>query len=166
MTNKPMLSVERELLERILDSIRFGEMEELRAILDIQVIESQYDGMTQDQAQAVSDGVDEILHGKPADKHNGEPVAWLIQCQHSGLVEQSEPNNKSNHPDDWSDAFPVFREQPAPVEVTITDEQILEAMRHSINSADGGYVVDTAPENVIAAGRALLESARLNGLKS
>lgn len=57
-------------------------------------------------------------------------------------------------------------EQRAPVAVTITDEQILEAMRHSINSADGGYVVDTAPENVIAAGRALLESARLNGLKT
>ena len=48
----------------------------------------------------------------------------------------------------------------------LSDEQILEAMRHSINSADGGYVVDTAPENVIAAGRALLESARLNGLKT
>ena len=36
MTNKPMLSVERELLERILDSIGFGEREELKAILDNQ----------------------------------------------------------------------------------------------------------------------------------
>lgn len=36
MTNKPMFSVERELLERILDSIGFGEREELRAILEDQ----------------------------------------------------------------------------------------------------------------------------------
>ena len=45
----------------------------------------------------------------------GEPVAWLIQCQHSGLVEQFEPNNKSDRPDEWSDSFPVFREPPAPI---------------------------------------------------
>ena len=38
----PMLSVDRELL-----------------------LESQYEGMTQEQAQAVSDGIDEILHGEP-----------------------------------------------------------------------------------------------------
>lgn len=77
MTNKPMLSVERELLERILDSIGFGEREELKAILDNQALESQYDGMTQAQAQAVSDDVDEILHGKPASEPWGVPVVCV-----------------------------------------------------------------------------------------
>ena len=47
----------------------------------------------------------------------------------------------------------------------LTDKQILEAMRPSITDADGGYIIDTAPENVVAAGRALLEAAKLNGVK-
>lgn len=52
---------------------------------------------------------------------------------------------------------------PAPVALVMTDEQILEAMRKDMASADGGYVVDTAPQDVIAAGRALLaEVTRLN----
>ena len=76
----------------------------------------------------------------------------------------------------WEDTFPptllpayiarINAEYPAPVSALITDEQILEAMRQSIASADGGYVVDTAPQDVIAAGRALLaEVSRLNGVK-
>lgn len=60
----------------------------------------------------------------------------------------------------------MYAEQPSLVSALITDEQILEAMRQSIASADGGYVVDTAPQDVIAAGRALLaEVARLNRVK-
>lgn len=58
------------------------------------------------------------------------------------------------------------KEQPAPVAAPITDEQILEAMRPAIYAADGGYVFDTAKDDVIASGRALLaEVARLNGVK-
>ena len=53
----------------------------------------------------------------------------------------------------------------SPVAVAITDEQILEAMRPAITYADGGYVFDTAKQDVLAAGRALLEVARLNGVK-
>ena len=57
-------------------------------------------------------------------------------------------------------------EQPAPVAALITDEQILEAMRPAMMSADGGYVFDTAKQDVIEAGRALLsEVARLDGVK-
>lgn len=54
----------------------------------------------------------------------------------------------------------------AQVAVVLTDDQILEAMRKPLNDADGGYVVDMSPENVIAAGRALIacfdELKRLN----
>ena len=81
MTNKPMLSVERELLERAASAIEkhHGSLQwviasDLRALLDKPVLESQYEGMTQDQAQAVSDGVDEILNGKPAAQHQVDPV--------------------------------------------------------------------------------------------
>lgn len=51
---------------------------------------------------------------------------------------------------------------PAPVAVTLSDDQILEAMRDHIYAADGGYVFDTEKRHVIAAGRALITAA-LNG---
>lgn len=82
MTNKPMLSVERELLETVCNAFEAGQQDvawraasKLRALLDKPVLESQYDGMTQEQAQAVSDGVDEILQGETAAQHQGETVA-------------------------------------------------------------------------------------------
>lgn len=40
--------------------------------------------------------------------------------------------------------------------MSITDAQILEVMRPSLNDGDGGYLCDTGEEYVIAAGRALL----------
>lgn len=43
--------------------------------------------------------------------------------------------------------------------VELTDEQIIDAMRSDLNSADGGYMVDMSPEDVVKAGRALLASA-------
>lgn len=62
---KPMLSVERELLEELRNVCGDPDLaDEANAILYKPVFESQYEGMTQVQAQAVSDGVDEIMHGK------------------------------------------------------------------------------------------------------
>ena len=165
MTNKPMLSVELlpcpmcsgKVREPVAKHIGHG---------DFCFVVSCNCGLSFDGGQDIESAVRTWnRRSTPAAQHQGEPVAWLIQCQHSGLVEQSEPNNKSNHPDDWSDAFPVFREQPAPVAVTITDEQILEAMRLSITAADGVYVYDMSPEYVIAAGRSLLEVASLLDIK-
>lgn len=50
---------------------------------------------------------------------------------------------------EWEDTFgPDYEDD--------SDEQILEAMRPAICQADGGYVFDTAKDDVIAAGRALL----------
>lgn len=127
MTNKPMLIVERELLERLvkgepysnwsaLDDDRIQATEELRALLDKPVLESQYEGMTQDQAQAVSDGVDEILHGKPVAQHQGEPVAWY-KPHWNGLSAEIRLGSKL-----YDAAFPemwhkLYAEQPAPVAV-------------------------------------------------
>ena len=96
MTNKPMLSVDRELLERAASAIEkhHGSLQwviasDLRALLDKPVLESQYEGMTQDQAQAVSDGVDEILHGKPAAQHQGEPNVALCANAYSDMQRAS-----------------------------------------------------------------------------
>lgn len=55
-------------------------------------------------------------------------------------------------------AFGVYREPQALV--VPTDEQILEVMRPGIYHADGGYVFDTAKEDVIAAGRALINKVK------
>lgn len=50
----------------------------------------------------------------------------------------------------------------APVEIDeLTDDDIIEAMGEYLNVADGGYVIDTAPEYVVKAGRALLARAAL-----
>lgn len=52
---------------------------------------------------------------QPAPKQQEGAVAWLVQCKKSGLVEQAEPHEKASNPSAWSDAFPVYAEQPAPV---------------------------------------------------
>lgn len=83
MTNKQTIDgVSREFLERVEDLLACPQHHvraeyvtaytELRALLENTALESQYDGMSQAQAQAVSDGVDEILHGKPAAQPQGE----------------------------------------------------------------------------------------------
>ena len=89
MTNKTMLSVERELLERILDSIGFGEREELRALLDEPDEPFNPQGWSIDH----SAGRPILMHNKcsvieaeqaygllnlieTAAQHQGEPVAW------------------------------------------------------------------------------------------
>lgn len=48
-----------------------------------------------------------------------QPVAWLTKCKLSGLVEQAEPNEKASNPEHWTDAFPVYANQPAPVAVVL-----------------------------------------------
>lgn len=55
------------------------------------------------------------------------------------------------------DALSASAKPSAPVE--LTDAQIIDAMSSDLNNADGGYVVDTAPDDVVKAGRALLARA-------
>ena len=118
MTNKPMLSVDRELLEKWSSGwIKAEHHAEMRAILDKPVFESQYAGMNQQQAQAVSDGVDEILHGKPAAQHQGEPVAW----RYKKSWEKTGWKVCDKHPTDYGiddecyEIQALYAEQPAPV---------------------------------------------------
>ena len=96
-------------------------VEELRALLDAEPVYAQMPPISLNPGEVLSQSADGWRVIKPATQPQGEPVAWLIQCQHSGLVEQAEPNDKSDRPDEWSDSFPVFREQPAPVAVVMPD---------------------------------------------
>ena len=63
----------------------------------------------------------------------GEPVAWVTQCYLSGLIEQAEPNEKATNLQCWSDAFPVYREQPIPI---VTPANLMQAI-HGIAGFPG-----------------------------
>lgn len=77
MTTKQTIDgVPRELLENCasyMEGSASGTVriwhDRLRALLDAS--ESQYDGMTTEQAQMVSQGVDELIFGQPAAQHQG-----------------------------------------------------------------------------------------------
>lgn len=162
MTNKPMLSVERDeradfekevqaKAERFQpDFRRYG----LHPDAEYKCANNQW-AWELWQKRASMD--------KPAAQHQGEPVAELQVAffEHGPMATINWFTPSAFE----SGATKLYAEQPAPVAVVITDDQILEAMRQSLTDADGGYVFDTAKDDVIAAGRALLEVARLNGVK-
>jgi len=184
MTNKPMLSVERELLERVVDN-RYREKEnisiarhealwELRALLDKPVVEGEVERMERrcKNAELALKVQTENCEALKAAQHQGEPMPIP---RIAGIGRDADHPRAlvlylGKVPDDYDiraiqNALRKPVEQPAPVAVVITDDQILEAMRQSLTDADGGYVFDTAKDDVIAAGRALLEVAKLNGVK-
>lgn len=159
MTNEPMLSVEREFQEVIYDLLAspqhhtrpeyIAAYEKLRALLDKPVVESQYDGMTQDQAQAVSDGVDEILHGKPAAQHQGDPVACFEKFARDrcpGVYFGKDANGEYMAADArlvldfWNAGHQA--EQPAPVAVVMPErkpQRITDEYARGWNDYDAEY---------------------------
>lgn len=167
MTNEPMLSVEREFQEVIYDLLAspqhhtrpeyIAAYEKLRALLDKPVVESQYDGMTQDQAQAVSDGVDEILHGKPAAQHQGDPVACMpvdrcYDVRAKMIIAFNETKKAGGDLDDALDAAyksalryspnPMTSEQPVPVAVVMPErkpQRITDEYARGWNDYDAEY---------------------------
>ena len=86
MTNKPMLSVERELLERIArlqlkrrdETVRRRAIAEMRALLDKQV-----NFLTPDcpDCACVQDGQCLCIPSKPAAQHQPAPVAFVIDIE-------------------------------------------------------------------------------------
>lgn len=145
------------------------------------VFESQYASMTQAQAQAqsVSDGVDEILHGKPAAQHQGEPVA-LTEVEVSqflsdaltaaGMVRHGKQDKKFAEllADGCVRVRSAWRaEPPATVAVVMPDlKPDFEAWWESDGQycrAGGGSYEKTFAYRAYEA--ALAEVARLNGVK-
>lgn len=125
--------VPRETLQKWLDDIgpirhvtQYAALkrDELRALLD--TFESQYDGMTSAQAQAVSDGIDGLLFGKPAAQPQGEPVAWQYRVSagpqtgwslwHDGKGEEFKQSYQV-------ETRPLYAEQPAPVAVVLPERK-------------------------------------------
>lgn len=166
MTNKPMLSVERELLERAASAIEkhHGSLQwviasDLRALLDKPVLESQYEGMTQDQAQAVSDGVDEILHGEPAAHKQPAPVYQVCDGVNGWIdVDLLRYTACCLDPEEY-ECRVLYAEQPAPLAV---DAEILERFPE-INFANYGQEeVEALQAWAFEAYEAI---ARLNGVK-
>lgn len=124
--------------------------------------------------QAARDRIAELESGR------GEPVAWVSGEQLklcAASPREVQPNNPMMHnlPRNIAGSAlqteycntPLYTAPPAPVAVVLSDEQILEAMRPDIVNADGGYVFDTAKDDVVKAGRAILAcldaTAALNG---
>lgn len=123
MTNKPMLSVERELLERAASAIEkhYGSLQwviasELRALLDKEV-----DFLTPDcpDCACVQDGHCLCIPSKPAAQHHGKPVAKLHAERLTGkdgeygvTVEDSEWFNSCRQ---TGGIFNLYAEPPAPV---------------------------------------------------
>lgn len=143
--------VRRQLLEKLVEpgcesSVTDAEWDELRAPLDAPAKSpDRYEDRAYCEAlEQERDYLREQLQTKPSAQPQGEPVAWLIQCQHSGLVEQAVPNDKSDYPEDWSDSFPVYREQPS-------QDNALKAFANDMITAafeggsfDGGDIQDIA----------------------
>ena len=121
MTNKPMLSVERELLATAMKADAsmgasaielvngWAAMEELRALLDRPV-----NFLTPDcpDCACVQDGQCLCIPSKPASQHQGEPVAIV-----TGSTVQWLPGAGR-----LKDRTPLYAEQPAPVAVVMPED--------------------------------------------
>lgn len=80
MTNKPMLSVEREMLERwTTGRVSLSHLAEMRALLDAQHIVCSNGILCQNSKCAECGGNGSY---KPAAQHQGEPVAWTDNKPH------------------------------------------------------------------------------------
>lgn len=141
MTNKPMLSVERELLERILDSIGFGEREELKSILDKEV-----DFLTPDcpDCACVQDGHCLCIPSKPADHPQCEECkGWGYHENHheGGGTECGECGGSGN--------------------ATVAVMPDVDELAQIIRKVDGSHTLGAG-----SLAEAILEEvARLNGVK-
>jgi hypothetical protein len=126
------------------DTVKFNDgcwSEERGTMIDnLQAARAEIERLKSESFESLyNDAVDEIERLKGG---QGEPVAWLTQCQHSGLVEQSEPDDKSDHPEDWSDSFPVFRhaaEQPAPASVVLPERECEDCFQNDQSEQAIGF---------------------------
>lgn len=125
MTNKPMLSVEREFQEVIYDLLAspqhhtrpeyIAAYEKLRALLDKRV-----NFLTPDcsDCACVQDGQCLCIPSKPAAQHHGDPVAWQYRVSAGPATGWSLWHNGKG--EEFKNSYqvetrPLYAEQPAPV---------------------------------------------------
>lgn len=91
-------------------------------------------------------------------QRRGEPVAWVARSP--GRTPQYFDGARAAHvycgTGEWT-ISPLYDapQSAEPVKVP-SDDEVLEAMRPSLDEGDGGYICDMSPMHVIASGRALL----------
>ena len=141
MTNKPMLSVELELIQRIADHCKFWiDHPYLEAIADVEV-----------ELRALLD--------KPAAQHQGEPVAW----RYKKSWEKTGWKICDKHPTDYGiddecyEIQALYAEQPAPVAVVMPGRKPQDLSRYDQPMADWFEEVGY--------NKALDDVTRLNGVK-
>lgn len=172
VTNKPMLSVELMPCPMCLGKVRDPVAKHI-GHGDFCFLVSCNCGLSFDGGQDLESAIRTWnRRAKPSAQHQGEPIKLSDDVREflQEWIDSSTGGEDEDIDYDFANQLgvllsPLYAEQPAPVAVVMTDDQILDAMREHITSADGGYVFDTAPQDVVAAGRALLGVARLNGVK-
>lgn len=167
-TNQKIDGVPRELLELLMRDLNGGGQqltgtEHMRAYRELHALLDAPENVQRWVTVEAFIRVCDELEGFKAAQPHGEPVAW-IKPDVAKTLSRDECCYAFGSQNPKGTLIPLYAEQPAPVAVVLTDAQILEAMRQPLNDADGGYVVDTAPGNVVAAGRALI--ARLDEVTS
>lgn len=168
MTNKPMLSVERELLERAASAIEkhHGSLQwviasDLRAIIDKPV-----NFLTPDcpDCACVQDGQCLCIPSKPAAQHQGEPVAW----RYKKSWEKKGWKICDKHPTDYGiddecyEIQALYAESPAPVAV-VMPEHTMRSVMDAIQQARGFPMLTSNQCHALA--ESLNYVARLNGVK-
>lgn len=162
MTNKPMLSVDRELLERAASAIEkhHGSLQwviasDLRAIIDKPV-----NFLTPDcpDCACVQDGQCLCIPSKPAAQHQGDPVAICRLWNEGGSGERTSVEFIG---EPCADGTLLYAEQPAPVAVVLPERELYMK-----------YLVGVIPHNASEVNAykdgwntCLEEVARLNGVK-
>lgn len=160
MTNKPMLSVERDLIERAVQAIiNTSQMQpalnELHALLD-----------KPDECRCKRYGKDNPhwpcpVHADPAAQHQGEPVAICRLWNEGGSGERTSVEF-INGP--CADGTLLYAEQPAPVAVVMPDLNKI-VLRRALE-IPAGYTLDGSMKYELQIWQAALaEVARLNGVK-
>lgn len=162
MTNKPMLGVERELLESfaayVADSpnaVMRARATKLRALLDKPV-----NFLTPDcpDCACVQDGQCLCIPSKPAAQHQGDPVAICRLWNEGGSGERTSVEFIG---EPCADGTLLYAEQPAPVAVVLPERELYMK-----------YLVGVIPHNASEVNAykdgwntCLEEVARLNGVK-
>lgn len=160
MTNKPMLSVEREVIEKALRdalTIRFdtdSHVKKLRALLDKEV-----NFLTPDcpDCACVQDGQCLCIPSKPAAQHQGEPVSCVIAFREG--VKEPELLSWNQMP---VGEHRLYAEQLAPVAV-LMPEHTMRSVMDAIQKARGFPVLTSNQCHALA--ESLNYVARLNGVK-
>lgn len=131
MTNKQIIGVERELLERILDSIGFGEREELKAILDRPAVSgANTDGLVPDDLVALlrADLRQEVEAARLSlsEKPKTDPAGYEA-CGELFKTIMGAKNYAGSMP-----VYPLFKSSP----IGIGTESAFEEMRRIIRSRE------------------------------